>query len=580
MKRPSTPSPRSFRTVVPNESVSQNPTKNMLRLSGQGSLTETDRRRLENLLRDERKMTPEIIKLICLDHEGYENPKLNRNIFLHFKGFVAIEGLDAYTEATCLWLESNGIKKIENLSQLSKLTTLYLQDNAIQRIENLDCLKSLTTLDLSGNNIARLENLDGLPSLRTLNVSKNLLNSFDSIAHLQSCRSLTSIDLSCNRLEDPKIGELFVASRFPHLSCLSLRGNAVVSKIKSYRKTLVSALPSLGRLDARPIYQSDRLAAIAWKTGGSSAERESRCASREQAKQNRREQMIRFREWKVAQREKNRHRRAQLTNKTNANESVTIDVAHTKDDCLLVGRRVNNIHVAGGGLGGLVTSYDRSNAKYRVEYVDGSWDDVTKSFLDGILLPLTSVVAAASSPPDTCVVVSAGEKTEGRGLGVEADPSSMIAVPPPPPEAMIPRSVVAYTPNTDASASLSSLPMGGTKANKGGDSDDDGATKVEGKSAWAWSVEADKYLLRMSCERLFDVSRASKRLRQRFRGAAHPNADECRARLHFLERLRRKASIDRERDERTTKSLSSDGASLSSVGMPCSNSGTDFDELD
>lgn len=48
------------------------------------------------------------------------------------------------------------------------------------------------------------------------------------------------------------------------LGALYLRGNPAVSAIRSYRKSLIAALPALSYLDDRPIFEVERLCAEAW----------------------------------------------------------------------------------------------------------------------------------------------------------------------------------------------------------------------------------------------------------------------------------------------------------------------------
>ena len=50
----------------------------------------------------------------------------------------------------------------------------------------------------------------------------------------------------------------------PNLCCVYLKGNPVVSCIRSYRKTLITRLPQLTFLDDRPVFDVERRCAEAW----------------------------------------------------------------------------------------------------------------------------------------------------------------------------------------------------------------------------------------------------------------------------------------------------------------------------
>jgi dynein assembly factor 1, axonemal len=57
---------------------------------------------------------------------------------------------------------------------------------------------------------------------------------------------------------------LDILKALPSLHCLYLKGNPVVSKIKSYRKTVIAALPNLTYLDDRPVFEVEQRCALAW----------------------------------------------------------------------------------------------------------------------------------------------------------------------------------------------------------------------------------------------------------------------------------------------------------------------------
>jgi len=62
----------------------------------------------------------------------------------------------------------------------------------------------------------------------------------------------------------------------PNLKVLYLMKNPVVKKIRNYRKTIISKIPSLRYLDDRPVFDDDRRYAEAWERGGVEEEKEER----------------------------------------------------------------------------------------------------------------------------------------------------------------------------------------------------------------------------------------------------------------------------------------------------------------
>lgn len=94
----------------------------------------------------------------------------------------------------------------------------------------LAALPQLDTLNLGGNAITSLAGLAGCTELRTLVACDNSLASADALSALASCTQLESVDLQNNKLEDgPAL--LGLLKGLPHLKCLYLRGNPLVSSL-------------------------------------------------------------------------------------------------------------------------------------------------------------------------------------------------------------------------------------------------------------------------------------------------------------------------------------------------------------
>jgi dynein assembly factor 1 len=234
----------------------------------------------DDQLKSRKRITKDFLKkLLRSDIKLYYcTPELNDILYLHFKGFDAIENLEEFSELKVLYLEGNCIAKIENLANKDKLRALYLQENLISRIEGLEYLDSLVTLNLSDNFIATIEGLDRNKELESLQLKRNKVgaNGLADLLHLTRLKKLASLDLSNNFVDGDPEAFLGILEQVPSLAVLYLQNNPICAKIPNYRKTLIARLKNLKYLDDRPVFSEDRIFAEAFYFHGMEAERKAR----------------------------------------------------------------------------------------------------------------------------------------------------------------------------------------------------------------------------------------------------------------------------------------------------------------
>ncbi|KAG5470049.1 hypothetical protein LSCM4_02742 [Leishmania orientalis] len=291
-------------------------------------------------------MTKDVIVASCKANGGYTAPGLNDQLFLHCRGFTAIQNLEPYTSVKVLWLEQNALSRLSGLEgQRRTLVSLFVQNNFIRSLSSLTVtLHGLRVLNVSHNYLTTLRGIAaGCPFLETLQASHNQLTSLEVCEELwQLAGSLTSVDLSFNCIEAarepagsvpealitnaaattaiysgskaadddavrianaaddgavvltdadctaaalPKPDPLAIAQFFQHLPLVSviyLQGNGLPRRVRHYRRNMILHLPALTYLDERPVFPEERRVTEAWGRGGDAAEAAERAAIREE----------------------------------------------------------------------------------------------------------------------------------------------------------------------------------------------------------------------------------------------------------------------------------------------------------
>jgi len=228
-----------------------------------------------------RIITEDFCKKLCYYNGGYDSPKLNVNLYLHFQGFRKIQNLDNFSNLQVLYLENNSINKIEGLGKLINLTCLYLQNNYIKEIENLENNIKLSILNLSNNKIQSIPNISYLNKLENLYISKNSLSTIENLEGLLNLKSLSLLDIQNNPFSVNPDDLITFLNKLEKLKVLYLKGD-ITRLIPNYRRTLIIKIKNLTYLDDRPIKNEDKVGAEAYFKGGYQAEKEARIKYREE----------------------------------------------------------------------------------------------------------------------------------------------------------------------------------------------------------------------------------------------------------------------------------------------------------
>lgn len=232
-------------------------------------------------------MTPaELRKIIDSDRRMYyRTEELNDKLYIHYKGWRKIQGLEGWTGLKAFYAECNAFERIQGLQMCKNLRSLFLQENCIRKIEGLENCPELWNINLSNNFIDRIEGLDQCKNLNTLIIAKNKIGhqGVDDVVHLLDT-NIGTLDLQDNSIWDPDVlPEVFM--RMPELRVLYLKGNPCSKKIPNYRKSVTVYCRDLRYLDDRPVFPEDRRAAEAFNRGGLEEERAERRRIKEEERE-------------------------------------------------------------------------------------------------------------------------------------------------------------------------------------------------------------------------------------------------------------------------------------------------------
>lgn len=212
----------------------------------------------------------------------YRTEELNDKLFIHYKGWRALQSLEGWTGLKALYAECNAFDRIQGLQCCRSLRSLFLQENCIHRIEGLENCPNLWNINLSNNFIERIEGLSHLRTLNTLTIAKNKIgiHGVEDLLELVDT-TVTSLDVQDNMIWDPDaLPEVFM--RMSELRVLYLKGNPCTKKIPNYRKNITVCCEELRYLDDRPVFPEDRRAADAFNRGGLEEERAEKRRIREE----------------------------------------------------------------------------------------------------------------------------------------------------------------------------------------------------------------------------------------------------------------------------------------------------------
>lgn len=70
------------------------------------------------------EMTKSVLRDICTQTKLYRTPHLSDKLYLNFKGFTHIAGLEEYVNLKALFLEGNALQSLAGMPRLEELKCL------------------------------------------------------------------------------------------------------------------------------------------------------------------------------------------------------------------------------------------------------------------------------------------------------------------------------------------------------------------------------------------------------------------------------------------------------------------------
>lgn len=217
---------------------------------------------------------------------------------------------------------------------MENLITINLSDNIIETIEGFG-KALLHPFDFLGFGKA-----DQNPKIHTLLLKRNRIgiNGLSDLVYLTKMPALGVLDLTDNKIEDPEILPQ-VLEKMPKIAVLYLCNNPVIRKIKDYRKTLISRIPTLKYLDDRPVFPEERRFAEAWARGGYEEERLERKKHKEEQEKEREDNRRAFNEM-IEKGKRERREREEAERERNAQnrleeESKNSSHSHSRNETTL-----------------------------------------------------------------------------------------------------------------------------------------------------------------------------------------------------------------------------------------------------